>query len=566
MTSKHLFGFALALAAVPGLCGVPLAQEVCPDCGRSAVLDYTPPCPADWLELGAAFNDVSDSAASHYQYGQYPQDWLTSGRLHLGPGCLRRERFELRWWDVTSGNGRSWSRAAYYPLTLESDAALSRSYAWDSLGPDPALQQQQVALDGVKLRYHRGELDNVVLSYDRGEFNRKAGNLGSYNYERVGLQYNFHAVRAGKLRGQFKQTGTEYDAALREIDNRAAVSALKLDAALTGKLDAYGRATQASYKSGALPDGDASSVDYTLGVRYRPTALLELDTSFRSKTNADDNTVSSHVAGYDEYGVKLSYTPCGGGRYEAGYDHRSLDYTRLRLVDAGVADLLRASAVLKPGDLAGHYDKVSPAQDHYWYSLSRQLGRKLNFSSRLDYRRGDTPQTTLGEAYTPALFSDQNTTHQHTLTYSYDAANELALTYHGQQAMNGDRGTDYGMKYYEGSWWHGFGGGRSLLLGYRATRTDLDIPTLLDVFNTDDDTYLASFNHELPGFSYGLNLSRTSSTGYEAYTETAAGANLGFKRLGPVGLRVDWSKRQYGNVLDMATRALEVALTYRFNF
>jgi hypothetical protein len=565
MSIKQLSALALIPALLFALSAFSYAQEDCTQCGKQAVSGRADACPHNWIELGVALDDVQDSTSALNRYGEYPRDWLTSGRLDLGGNSLRKERFELRWWDVAPDNGRVWNRLGVHPVTLEWDAALMNSFAWDARH-GTALQAQQTALDSIQLRIHRGELDNMKLTYDGGEFNRKAGGLGSYNFGRVGYQYNFK-VRGARLRGQFKTAATEYDAPVAGIESgKVSTSTLKLNGELNHNWDAYVKASQTTYKYDEMADDEAMGSDMTVGMHWRPTELWELDANYRTKASADDNVVSSHVTGFNELGFAISCVPCNGNRYEAGYSHKTIDFDRLRTEDPVVENaLLHTAAVATPGQLAGRYDSLSPEQDHLWFNIRQKLGRKLNFTSRVDYIDGDAPASTVPTTYSASLFSDKRFKHTEALSYNYDASNQLGLTVHGQKAYYDTRDTDFGLSYLEGNWTHSFGNGKNLLFAYRDTRSDLDSPAYLNVYNSDDTTYLANFSHELPNFRYALDFSLADGSGYEAYRQTALGADFGLKRY-PLGLRLDWIDRQYDNTDGMDTQGLEVALTYKFDF
>ncbi len=565
MSIKQLSALVLIPVLLFALSVYSYAQEDCTECGKQVVRGQAETCPHNWIELGVAFDDVQDSPAALNRYGEYPKDWLTSGRLNLGGNSLRKERFELRWSDVTADNGRVWNRLAYHPVTLEWDAALMNGYAWDTRN-GTALQPQQIALDRVQLRLHRGELDNMKLTYDAGEFNRKNGGLGSFNYSRVGYQYNFK-LRGARMRGQFKTAATEYDAPVVGIaSGKIATSTLKLNGELNHNWDAYATASQTTYKYDEMADDEAMGTDMTVGMHWRPTMIWELDANYRTKQSADDNVVSSHVTGFDELGFSISCVPCNGNRYEAGYAHKTIDYDRLRTEDAAVEDaLLRSTAVATPGQLAGHYDSLSPEQDRFWFNVRQKLGQKLSFTSRLDYVEGDAPASTVPTTYSASLFSDKRFKHTEALNYNYDACNQISLTLHGQKAYYDTRDTDIDLRYVEGSWLHAFGKGKNLMFAYRDTRSDLDSPAYLNVYNSDDTTYLANFSHELAHFRYALDFSLADGSGYEEYRQTAFGADFGFQRF-PLGLRLDWIDRQYDNAAGLDTEALELALTYKFDF
>lgn len=565
MSSKQLSVTVLIPVLLFALSALAYADETCTECGKQLVQGRTSDCPHNWIELGAVFEDVEDSTPALDRYSEYPKDWLTSGRLNLGGDSLRKERFELRWWDVAPDKGRVWNRLGYHPVTLEWNAALMNSYAWDTRN-GMQLQPQQIALDNVTLRLHRGELDNMKLTYDGGEFNRDAGGLGSYNFGRLGYQYNFK-VRGARLRGQFKAAATEYDAPVVGIDGgEVTTSTLKLNGELNHDWDAYVKASQTTYKYDEMADDEAMGSDMTVGMHWRPTMIWELDANYRTKSSADDNIVTSHVTGFEEVGFSIACVPCNGNRYEAGYAHKIIDFDRLRTEDPAVEDaLLRGVAVATPAQLAGHYDSLSPEQDSFWFKMRQQLGNKLSFTSRLDYMEGDAPASTVPTTYSASLFSDKRYKHTEALSYTYDNCNQLSVTLHQNKVYYDTRNSDFELRYLEGSWQHSFGAGKNLLFAYRDTRSDLDSPAYLNVYNSDDHTYIANFSHDLPDFRYALDFSLADGSGYEQYRQLALGADFGFKRF-PVGVRLDWIDRQYDNAVGLDTEGLEVALTYKFDF
>lgn len=568
MSRKNVTAIILIPLLLLALSSYLYAQETCAECGDVIAESVAAPAPHNWINLGVAFEDVSDSKAALGRYGEYPQDWLTSGRLNLGSDTLRKERFELRWWDVSADNGRAWNRIALHPVTLEWDAAIFNSYAWDTRD-GINLQPQQSTADSITLRIHRGELDNMRLGYERGEVNRRSGGLlGSYQFDRFDYQYNFKLQREGKLRGQFKTNATQYDAPVAGIDGgKIMTSTLKLDSQLGCDWDAYARASQTTFKYSEMADEQATGNDTTLGLRWRPTNRWELETNYRAKNNADDNVVGSHLTGLNELGFSVACVPCNGNRYEAGYSHSSLDYSRLQTEDPAVEDLLlRHPSVATPGQLAGKYDTLSPEQDRYWLNLRQKFGRRVNFSSKVDYVRGDAPETTVPVTYSPSLFSNKRVKHTETLSYSYDPCNQFDLTYHSQKAFYDSRDVNYGLDYMEGSWTHDLGHSQNLLFAYRVTHSNIDNAAQVLNYATNDRTYLANYSRELDNFRYALDFSLTDGSGYEDYRQTAWGADLGFKRAGPLGLRVDWIDRQYGLAAGLDTQALELALTYKIDF
>ncbi|GEM_PF-2155484 len=522
----------------------------------------------DFIEAGVVVDDVEDNVESFHQYGLWPQDWVTSGKVYFGDDYFASERFELRWWDISDQNGRGWLRLTMWPLTIEDDSAIAGGYLWNLLGPDPTLQSQEVQSHDLKLRLHRGELDNVLLRYQTAQYTRDSIGLPDYDYSRLSGQYSFD-LAGGAVQGQLSQTAYSVDAPRVGTDiGETDTTRLKLNADLSEDWDAYGRFSYSMLNYEDLPDDEMSSSDATVGLRYRPGWFWEIDANYRLRDYPADNAVGSHVDDFNSYGLAVSYVPCGDRAWEAGYQHKELSYSRLNSQDATVRGLLRGSSVVTPADVAGAVTSVSPTIDSYWLNIRERLTDDLLLSSRIDYQDGDMPGTDVVAEGSPSLFYDENLTSLSTLTWDATPCDQLGLSYYNQEASNGARGGDLDMNYIEGSWARSLGSGW-LTLAYRDTSFDLETPGLTNAWVTDDASYFASYTDRLDGWAYGLDFSYTEGEGAEEFSQTGAGADLEFECpcLGvPLALSVDWFDRSYDTWPTFDSQALEVALKWKFEF
>lgn len=566
-TAAVVLGLSLALSF-----GLPaLASEVCPECGKPEATGCGGCCQdcdgsGNFIDVALHNSDVTDNQRSFNQYGQYPIDWAASGKLHLGDACSKA-RYELRFWDLTTEDGRAWSRLALYPVTLEGNYLKLSGRAWQAFTADPTYAAQDEEFSDLKLRVHQGEFDNMLLSYENREFDREAGaSLQDFSVRRLAYQWNFDTP-GRRLRGQVRHTNSSFDAPRVGADgNTVDTTALKLDACLSDEFSAYGNLAVSTYKYDNLPDDSLSGNDYKLGLRYNPAPEWQLDASYRSKASPDDNTVSSHVQGLSETTLALDYQPCGGMSLEAGYKHREVDYASLNMHDAAVSALLHGSSAVTPADVAAATTVSSPVINQSWVDFRKTLTRDLYFRTRLEFSDGDSPGTELVAAGSPGLFYQKQLVRTHGLSYSLDGCNQFELNVQSQESSNDDRGSDFDLQYLEGSWLHSFDSGGSLTLGWRSTESDLVSTGVPGGYTTDDVTYIANWQDDWDDFSYGLNLSVSDGTGAEEYTQTGAGASFRFKEACPLGFRVDWYDRSYKNLPAFDASALSFGVDYRIDF
>lgn len=572
--SNLLIGLTL-LAGLLLLTIPAMASDACSSCGSSRG-NCGPSCEPDfdsgnYLSIGPVAIDGEGSRGSFNQYGHYPTDWLTSGRFHTNNNLCERDRMELRWQDVSHDDGRAWGRAwgriAMWPLTFEGDSVHISGRAWNAHGADPEYVSQEVVWDKYKLRFHDDLLENVQAHYERFEVNRNIEDqLHDFTVQRFGYQYNFD-IFGLDTRGQLRQTATVIDTKIPGASGNVDNTRIKLDANLSDEVSAYSNLGITTFTYNEQPDNSAVGADWTVGMKYRPDPLWLLNAEMKTRENPDDNIVSSHVQNSAEYGLSLGYFPCNGNTYEAGYKVRQLDYAQLNMRDPGVAGLLRGSSVVRPGDVAPAVSILTPDFNVYWLDVKHNLSDDLRFTTRIDYQAGDTPGTELVTAGSPSLFFDEQLSRSHGLSYTVDDRNQLDLNIQGQESVNGDRESSNELVYAEGMWSHRIDLRSTIALAYRDTRTDLSAPGFTGGdYTTDDTTYAATFAQDLKNHNYDINLAVSEGSGSEVYTQTSAGAGIRFKRMGPLGLRLDWYKRNYSNFPAFDSDALTVAVDYRINF
>ena len=530
------------------------------------------PCDCDgtynYIQVGLVTSDLDVAEEPAFNnYGYYPEDWVTSGRLHISADHFSGERFEIRWQDVHAdpNTGRAWWRIALWPLTLENDAYVYRGYAWDHYGDAVGFQFQEFKKDDFKLRLHKGELDRVSFRYESAAWNRGDGRLVDYDFDRLTSNYNFF-VPGWQMHGQVRQVTTS--SGIGRIGPGAynsAATIFKLDAPLGSKLSVYGRGTYTRFDYEDLPDENFSGFDYKLGLRYNPCYMWEFSANYRAKDNPTTNTVSSHVDQFNEYGLSASYNPGGGSWYEAGYSHRNINYTQLNMQAAGAGAILRGAAVATPADVDDFTTAWTPEQDKYYFATAQDWGR-LTASARVEYQDGAAPGTDLVAVGSPSLFYSEFVNDTATLSYELSAKDQLGLTRFNQESSSADRGKDFSLRYLEVSWSRYLGGDSFFTLAYRDTQMELNTEGISDLFTTDNTTWQAHFSQELERFSYGLDLSVADGTGLEEYQQTSAGLNIDFTGWGPVGLRLDWFDRVYTAFPQFATEAVELVIDYQLKF
>jgi hypothetical protein len=566
MKATKAAGLLIGLAIVLALASIAGA-----DCGDQCDFgDDSCSCTANgdtasYVEIGVIANDLSGSQDSYEQQGLYPVDWMTSGRLHWPGGDYARERFEVRWDDISSDNGRAWGRLSIWPATLEFDGYIRDNYAWN-LYSDRDLQRQETTYDDLKLRFHKGELDNMSLRYESREFNRDGtAPLYSYGYDRLDYKYNFN-LGGDEVRGSFRQVATATDTprtgAAGEIDS----SILKVDAKLSDEVSLYGKGTYTAYDFDNLADATFDSSDYTVGLSYRPDCDWTINADYRTKDNPDANTVSSHVSGLDAYGAKVTYLPGCGNRIEVGYQHRNVDYLQLNMQDPAISSLIRGIAQVTPHDVAAATTALSPEQDEVWTSFHWSVTDRLTTDTRVSFTDGDMPGTDLVAVNSNSLFFDQRLKRSSNWYYDVNGNDQLALLYSASESSNSARGADFDMQHVEGSWSRCTGGDGYVTFAVSNTDTTLDSLSAGTGYTTDDTTYVAGYTDSCECFDFGLDLALTDGRGSEDYEQLAAGADLNIKRFGPVDLRFDWFDRSDSNYTVFDTEAFEVSMTYRIDF
>ena len=562
--SGLLVGLISLLTLTPALANNCLCQEdTCSTCCVCEVNDGT----GDYIEIGAVVNDVTGSEESYHSIGLYPEDWLTSGKVHFPHSyCPSGERFEVRWNDISADTGRLLGRIALYPLTLGFNGYLLDSYAWNNYnGLD--LQKQDAEYFDATLRFHRGELDNMALTFESRAFNREGSvPLMEYNYSRLNYNYNFN-LWDDRVRGSFRQVATAIDAprtgtTAGEIDS----SVLKLNARLNDEFSLRSKGVYTNYNYDNLPDAEFQGTDFSFGVDYRPDCDWEWSADFRTKDNPTDNTISSHVDTFDTYGTSVTWLPGGGNRVQAGWEHRDIDYVRLNVQDSTVRGLLRGSAQLTQADIAGGTTSLSPEMDEYWAGIHWNVTNKLTTDTRVSITDGKMPGTDLVVAGSNSLFYDERATRLSNWYYDVNGNDQLSFLYSATEASNTMTGGDFDMSYYEGNWSRCTGGDGYLTLGISATDAEMDTTNIVDEYTSYDTTYLAAYSDSCHCFDYGLDASLTDGGGTEVYEQLAVGADLKLKAIGPLALRFDWFDRNYDNYPAFDTEAFEVGLTYRLDF
>lgn len=535
--------------------------------------DQCAPCAADYgggdyVEIGGAGSDVTDSSESNDQRGVYPEGWLTSGRLNLNGHGLTADRFELSWQDINSETGRVWSRLSVWPATFEYDGSLMDSNAWHLTTDDLELQHQEVTHQDLKLRYHKGEFDNMRLRYESREYQRDdITPLRTFDYRRLSYQYNFD-LGCDNVTGSFRQVATAIDAPRTGATNGESDSSmLKLDARLSDTTSFYGRGTYTRFNFDNLPDDDFTGTDYTVGLKVKPNPQWEVRADYRSRDYPDDNTIPSHVAGADAYTAAVKYTPGCGDMVELGYRRSCIDYDQLHMQDPAAGPLLRGTAAITPGDVAGSVSRLTPSQDEAWVNLNWSMNDRVTTLSKVSYINSDTPGSDLVGIGSQPLFYDERWKYSTNWSYEVTGRDLLSVAYSGTNSFNDGRDGEFNTRYVEGSWSRCTGGDGYLTLAVSNADANLDFFGVLnDAHTTTDTTYLASYADSAPCFDYGLNLSLTDGSGTHDYQQFGAGVDLTCRRTGPVKLSVDWFDRSYDTYPVLDTQALEVALSYRFEF
>ena len=519
------------------------------------------------IEIGVTSTEVNDNEDSFNQYGLYPEDWYTSGRYNSSDLYCLRQRFEARWEDVSQDNGRGWGRLTLWPFTVEGDSMLLSGRAWDAFGPDPQYVEQEVSSDDYRLRLHHRELANMELNYKRFEIDRTGpSRLADLKVQRLGYRWNIDLIGIDTM-AQVSQRGTTIDSSVPGASGSIDQTNIKLDATLTDELTAYSRMSYSEYKYDGQPDPEFNSADWTWGMRYRPNDDWTVNAEVRTKENPDDNVVSSHIQNFSEYGLALSWYPGCGNSYEAGYKLRQMDYAKLNMQNTAVFQLLRSNSAITPADVAPAVSIFSPEYDVMWFDMKQNIGDRLQFRTRVDYLSGDAPTTELGTVGSPSLFYDKQTTRSHGFSYMMDDHNQLDLNLYGRDAKNASRDSSTDMTYAEGVWVHRIDSCSSFSLARRDSSADIEIPGLTgDEYSTDDVTYTATYGQQLEDNDYTINFGLSDGSGAEDYSQTSAGAEIRFKRIGPLGLRLDWYKREYASFPGFNSDAVSVALDYKIKF
>ncbi|MCB1186234.1 hypothetical protein KDL29_03625 [bacterium] len=551
------------------LSGVALAGDACTGCNAGCA-----DCCEFWaedglgnfVEIGGTSTEVNDNEDSFNQYGLYPEDWYTNGRYNsVDMGCVLN-RFEARWQDVSSDSGRGWGRLTSWPLVLQGDSTLISGRAWNAFGAEPALVPYDWSHDQYGLRIHHRELDNMALNYERIELNHDtASPLHDLKVERLGYRWNLDIIGIDTM-AQVTQRATTIDTTLPGASGSIDHTRVKLDARLSDELKAYGRINYKQYQYDDQPDPEFSSADLTLGMRYDPSCDWSFNAEYSSSEAADDNIVSSHVQSSSEYGFSAAWYPGCGNSYEAGYKLRQVDYAKLDMQDSSVFNLLRGSSVVTPAQVAPAVTILAPEYDTVWFDMKQNLSDRLKFRTHIDYESGSTPGTELVSVGSTSLFFDKQLSRTHGLSWTVDNHNSVDFNMYGQESRNGGRDSQTNLTYAEGVWMHRIDSCSQFALSLRDSRSELDMPGVDDEYSTDDKTYAATYGQQLEDHDYSLNFAMSDGSGAENYTQTSAGAEVRFKRLGPLGLRLDWYRRLYDNYPGLESDAVSVAVNYRISF
>ncbi|MCB1218678.1 hypothetical protein KDL44_14940 [bacterium] len=570
MTKHAIHTALLGFLMLVMLCGSAMAGDGCTGCNAGCA-----DCCEFWqdddgvsnfIEIGVTSSEISDNEDSFNQFGVYPEDWYTSGRLNSSDLYCLRSRFEARWQDVSQDTGRAWGRITLWPLVVQSDSTLLSGRAWDAFGTEPALVPYEWGNDRVGLRYHHREFDNMALNYQRLETSHDATTaLHDLKVERLGYRWNLDIIGIDTM-AQVTQRATTIDTTLPGASGSIEQTRVKLDATLSDELSAYGRINYEKYEYDEQPDSEFAGADLTFGMRYQPDCDWTFGAEYRNSEEPDDNVVSSHVQNMTEYGFSAAYYPGHGNSYEAGYKLRSMDYAKLDMQNGSVFNLLRSSSVITPADVAPAVSIFSPEYDVIWFDMKQNLSDRLRFKTRFDYEAGSTPGTELVSVGSTSLFFDKQLTRSHGLSWNIDDTNDFDFNMYGQESRNGGRDSSTNMTYAEGVWVHRIDGCSQFSLALRDTRSELDIPGIDDEYSTDDKTYAATYGQTLENHDYSLNFAMSDGSGAENYSQTSAGAEVRFKRYGPLGLRLDWFRRSYDNYPGLDSDAVSIAVDYRIKF
>ena len=558
----------IVLAVVVGLASSTFARAQDCDEGQcvqcvSCSTDYNT---ANYIELGGTLSNVDGNKDAVNQRGEFPDNWLTSGRLHFPKDCWNKDRFEVRWQDVASEDGRAWGRLSLWPVTVESDSYIFDNFAWNMYG-GLALQKQQTTSDDIKLRLHAGELDNGVVRFQKMEFSRTGTPpLDDLSFQRLGYAHNFN-LSNGRVLGAFSQTGTSIDDPRHGVSGgKVDTSAVKLDAKLNDRLALFGRGTVSQYNYKNLPDDKMQATDYTVGFNYKLGCSWGFKADYRNTGNPADNAVSSHVAGSNSYGAVLSFEPSSDKRIEGGFRHKSIDYTQLHMQDPAANALLHGTAVVRPADVVSATTFVTPDLNEMWLSGRWAISDKLTTDARVSMTDSDAPGTDLVVADSPSLFYNKRLDRTMNLYYDVNGIDQLAFMFNMNESSNDARGSDFDMRYIQGSWSRCISNGGYLGLVVSNANAALDHDVVVGEFTTDDMTYAANFKRELSKIDYGLDVAYTNGSGLDEYKQTAIGGDLAFKCLGPLSLRVDWFDRNFKAQDALSNQALELALRYHLDF
>jgi len=546
------------LSASAALADAGAPADGCTACAGSGAGDY--------IQIGGVVEDLSGSEESFDQLGIYPEGWLTSGRLHFPDDGFARNRFEVRWEDVSADMGRGWARVSLWPATLTFNGWLTEKYAWNQY-TGRGLQHEELGYANLRLRFHQGEADNMTLSYETREFRRDGTEpLREFSLQRLNYRYNFN-LGCDRVRGSIRQTATAIDAprmgnSSGEID----ASMLRIDADLTDRLRLFGKGAYTAYNYENLPDSEMTGTDYTLGFNYMAGYNWELSGNYRTKEYPTDNTVSSHVEGLDSYGAQLTYRYGCGNRIEAGYGHQTVDYAQLEVQDPAVSALLRGTSQVTPADVASATNLLSPEQDNVWAAVHWNITDRIRTDTRYSYTEGDPVPTDLVGTGATSLFYDEVQKRSSNWYFELTSRDQLSFLYSAQESSNTARARDFELYYIEGAWTRRTGGDNYLTLGVSTTDATLDLGGTSSDYAADDITYLAAYDGSCPCFDYGLNLAMTDGEGSEDYGQVALGADLRVKRFGPLDIRIDWFDREDASFSSFDSQGLEVAVSYRIDF
>lgn len=521
---------------------------------------------ASYIDIAAVVDNIEHDEEMSEWRGFSADDWAVGLRWLHPDEALVRERFELRLWDVQRHNGRGWGRFSAWPATLEFEAMLFNSFAWDLYGNQADLVEQEHAYDKMAIRFHDTLLENMQFNYYARIFNReKSGLLDDYSMHRLGYVYRFD-LWDGQTTGLFKISSTETDNERLGLEDLQYVTSLiRAESKLGDYFTLYTRDTYTTYNYEHMVEDSFDSADMTLGLRWKPNKTWTLDANYNYADRPDDNTVSTHVEDSSAFAVKATYFADPGKRIEAGFRHREIDMLRLNLDNPGTRDLLRSGSVISPDNISDALGSLSVDQDEWWVRLRWKFFERLDVDSKVNYRNSDFPGTTVGTTGNSLLY-DEQLSHINRLTYDVNGNDQLSFVWHMQESSNGERGGDFDMRYLEGAWSRSFGGDSYFNLAVSNTEADLDTTGIVNDYTTCDTTYALNIGDRWRDLDWNFDANYTDGNDIEEYDQFGLGADFNLERWGPLNFRVDWWNRNYDARDAFDSEAVEVSVTYRIFF